>query len=123
VRLVTSLLAAAVVATGISAFASNPGRADVPPSATPSASAAMKAVSVDIKDFAYAPPTITVGVGEKITFKNTDAVAHTVSADDKSFDSGNMDQNATWSHVFATAGTYKYTCAYHAFMHGTIIVK
>jgi plastocyanin len=83
----------------------------------------MKAVSVDIKDFAYAPPTITVGVGEKITFKNTDAVAHTVSADDKSFDSGNMDQNATWSHVFATAGTYKYTCAYHAFMHGTIIVK
>ncbi len=83
----------------------------------------MKPLSVDIKDFAYAPPAITVAVGEKVTFKNTDAVAHTVSADDKSFDSGNMDQNGTWSHVFATAGTYKYTCAYHAFMHGTVIVK
>jgi plastocyanin len=46
-----------------------------------------------------------------------------VSADDKSFDSGTMDQNGTWSHVFATAGTYTYTFAYHAFVHGTVVVK
>jgi len=122
VNLATSLLAAAVVATGISAFASNPTRADVPASASPSASA-VKPGTVAIKDFAYAPPTITVSAGATVTFKNVDSIAHTVSADDKSFDSGNMDQNGTWSHVFATAGTYKYTCAYHAFMHGTIVVK
>jgi plastocyanin len=124
VRLVTSLLCAAVVATGFTAFATNPTRADVPASPAPSAStAAVKAGSVDIKDFAYVPPTITVAVGEKVTFKNTDTVAHTVTADDKSFDSGNMDQGATWSHIFDKAGTYSYVCAYHAFMHGTVVVK
>jgi plastocyanin len=34
-----------------------------------------------------------------------------------------MDQGATWSHVFKTAGTYAYVCAYHSYMTGTIVVK
>jgi plastocyanin len=120
VRLVTSVLAAAIAATGFAAVAANSTRADVPPSAAP---AAAKAASVDTKDFAYAPATLTVAAGQKVTFKNSDAIAHTVTADDKSFDSGNMDGGASWSHVFDKAGTFKYTCAYHAYMHGTVVVK
>jgi len=34
-----------------------------------------------------------------------------------------MDNGTTWSHVFAKAGTYKYFCAYHSYMRGTVIVK
>jgi plastocyanin len=121
---------AAVLAAGVVAFTPNLTRAtpqspaasaSVPPAS--SAPAGTKAALVDTKDFAYAPPTITVAAGDKVTFKNSDAVAHTVTADDKSFDSGNLDQNATWSHIFAKGGTYKYTCAYHSYMHGTVIVK
>ena len=125
VRLLTSVLAAAVVASGISAVVSSAVRADAQASPAPSAaaSAAVKVATVNTKDFAYDPATLTVAVGDKVAFKNSDAVAHTVTADDKSFDSGNLDQGAGWSHVFAKAGTYKYTCAYHPYMHGTVIVK
>ncbi|MBD5635002.1 MAG: hypothetical protein IAI49_11035, partial [Candidatus Eremiobacteraeota bacterium] len=54
---------------------------------------------------------------------NSDTTAHTVTAADKSFDSGNMTQGASWSHVFAKAGTYTYVCTYHSYMEGTVVVK
>jgi plastocyanin len=80
-------------------------------------------VSVNTKNFAYAPADLTVSPGTTVVFKNSDTVAHTVTASDKSFDSGDMPQNATWSHIFAKAGTYTYVCAYHSYMQGTITVK
>jgi plastocyanin len=117
-RPVAYVLAAAVLGTGISALLANGTLADAP---SPAPSAA--AVDVNTKDFAYAPASVTIAVGTKIIFKNSDTVAHTVTAEDKSFDSKNLDQGQTWSHVFDKAGTYKYTCAYHSFMLGTVIVK
>jgi plastocyanin len=117
-RPIAYVLAAAVLGTGISALLASGTLADAP---APAASGA--AVDVITKDFAFAPASITVPVGTKIVFKNSDAVAHTVAADDKSFDSKNLDPNQTWSHVFDKAGTYKYSCAYHDSMHGTVIVK
>jgi len=117
------VLAAAVVCMGGSALIET-ARADAP-SPAPSASdaASPEPVSVDTKDYAYVPGTVTVPVGTKVIFKNSDAVAHTVTADDKTFDSKDMNQGQTWSHVFATAGTYTYMCVYHSTMHGKIVVK
>ncbi len=80
-------------------------------------------VTVDTKNFAYAPADLTVSPGTTVVFKNSDTIAHTVTASDKSFDSGDMPQNATWSHIFAKAGTYTYVCAYHSYMQGTVTVK
>lgn len=91
------------------------------PSAAPAASAAP--LTVDTKNFAYSPDPLTVNVGDTVTFKNSDTASHTVTAADGSFDSGNMDQGATWKHVFKKAGTYKYICKYHSYMSGTIVVK
>ena len=88
-----------------------------------SADAPSTTVSVDTKNYAYAPATVEIAAGTTVVFKNSDAVAHTVTASDKSFDSGDMAQGATWSHVFATAGTYAYVCAYHRYMQGTVVVK
>jgi plastocyanin len=93
------------------------------PAAADTASPAPSAATVDTKDFVYSPTPLSVAVGQKVTFKNSDTVAHTVTAEDKSFDSGDMQQGKTWSHVFTKAGTYTYTCAYHSFMHGSIVVK
>jgi plastocyanin len=128
-RLITYALAAAVLAVGASAvyetaFAQSPAPSPAPsaPAGTDSTAAA-KPVSVDTKDFAYAPASVTVPVGTKVIFKNSDPVAHTVTSDDKLFDSKDMNQGTTWAHVFDKAGTYKYTCAYHSYMHGTVIVK
>lgn len=128
-RLVTSVLAAAVLASGIAVLmAHESANAQTAPSPAASSSPAVSASTsaapaVNTKDFLFAPATLTVAVGTKVTFKNSDPVAHTVTAADKSFDSGNLDQNATWSHVFDKAGTYNYVCTYHPYMKGTIVVK
>lgn len=73
----------------------------------------------------YSPPTITVviGVNNTVTWVNNDIAPHTVTADDGSFNSGNMNPNQSYTHVFTTAGTYTYHCEYHPWMHGTVIVK
>jgi plastocyanin len=119
--LVGTFAVAAVVATGPTAGRADP--AQPVPATTAVASPAASGLVVDTKNFAYAPATLNVNAGDTVTFKNSDTIAHTVTAADKSFDSGNMDQGATWSHVFKTAGTYAYVCAYHSYMTGTIVVK
>jgi plastocyanin len=78
---------------------------------------------VHIRDDAFSPAGITVHVGDKVTFVNDDDDAHTVTADDNSFDSEGLNQNEKWVHTFAKPGTIKYHCTVHPFMHGTLIVK
>ncbi|MDG6904301.1 MAG: cupredoxin domain-containing protein [Nitrososphaerota archaeon] len=73
----------------------------------------------------YSPPTITVviGVNNTVTWVNNDIAPHTVTANDGSFNSGNMNPGQSWTHVFTTPGNYTYHCNYHQWMQGTIIVK
>jgi plastocyanin len=78
---------------------------------------------VHIKNYAYGPATVTIAVGKSVAWVNDDAVSHTVTARDASFDSGNLDQNANYTHTFTKAGTYAYYCAYHTYMKGTVVVK
>lgn len=87
-----------------------------------SASGAMSATSpiVKIKDDAFVPTTVTVSPGTTVNFANVDGEAHTVTADDGSFDSKPM--TATWEHTFMKPGRYAYHCTIHADMHGTIVV-
>jgi plastocyanin len=79
--------------------------------------------TIHIKNFAYVPDTVTIHPGSTVRFVEDDETPHTVTAMDHSFDSGNLSQKDTWKHTFATEGTYKYFCAYHPYMKGTVIVK
>src|SRR5690348_1589207 len=69
--------------------------------------------NITIKDFEFNPKTISVNVGDTITWTNDGPSPHTVSADDASFDSNNLDKGATFSHTFDKAGTFAYYCKYH----------
>lgn len=73
----------------------------------------------------YSPPTITVamGVNNTVTWVNNDDAPHTVTANDGSFNSGNLNAGQSWTYTFTTPGTYTYFCSYHPWMEGTIIVK
>ncbi|MDQ6749628.1 MAG: cupredoxin domain-containing protein [Actinomycetota bacterium] len=95
------------------------------PTTTPAAPATAPAGdSVTIRSFKYAPPAISTKVGGKITFKNDDSAEHTATADMKSvFDSGTLNHGQSKTLTFTKAGTFSYTCAFHPFMHGTVIVK
>lgn len=77
---------------------------------------------IKIQNFAYHAPTVTVNVGTRVTWINLDSSNHTVTADNNSFDLGNLNQGQSKSMVFTKPGTYPYHCTYHPFMHGTVIV-
>jgi plastocyanin len=79
--------------------------------------------AVEIVDFNFKPDDLEVPAGTTVTFTNKDGFAHTVTAKDKSFDSGNLDQDGTFDQTFAEAGTYEYFCAIHNSMTGKVVVK
>ena len=91
--------------------------------AAPANKPAVREVTID--NFAYSPQTLTVPRGTRVTWVNHDDVPHTVTstAKPKLFDSGAMDTDDQFSHVFKTPGTYDYFCAVHPKMTAQIIVK
>jgi amicyanin len=78
--------------------------------------------SVKIDNFKFGPRTLTVTAGTKVTWTNDDSVAHSVNFSSGKINSKTLDQHAKFSHTFSAPGTYKYICAIHPFMHGTIVV-
>lgn len=75
-----------------------------------------------IKDFEFQPRELKVRVGTVVTFSNKDPVAHSVTADDKSFDTGLLEPNQSREIRFTKAGTFKYHCGPHPSMTATIVV-
>jgi plastocyanin len=76
-------------------------------------------------NFVFDPATITVKTGDKVTFKNTGKVPHTATADDSSWDSGNLNAGQDFTTPALTQpGTVTYKCTYHASlgMVGKIVV-
>ena len=123
-RLILSLAAAFALVGGIAfAQSGSPAPATSPAASISPAPVASPAVVVHIKNFAYSPETVTIKPGQSVRFVQEDDMAHTVTASDKSFDSGNLDKGKSWTHVFAAEGSYAYVCAYHAMMKGKVVVK
>src|SRR6478609_2200548 len=93
---------------------------------TGSASAATGAKtpnSITIANFQFSPEPLVVKAGSTVKVTNDDGTAHTVTAADKSFDTGDVDGGATATITLAKAGTYKYFCDIHNYMTGTIEVR
>ena len=76
-----------------------------------------------IQNFAFEPSTLTIKVGEKVTWVNRDDEPHTATATDKRFNSKTLENGDRFSTEFTSPGTYKYYCALHPKMTGQIIVK
>jgi len=140
------LLAAALVALSLGLVACGGGGSDSPSTSTapeaatseesggagaetggaesapaPSGEAA-KSEKVQIVEFAYEPDPVVVQVGGKVTWQNQDAVPHTATADDGSFDTGTIEQGKLGSATFKEPGTFTYFCEIHPTMHGTVEV-
>jgi plastocyanin len=54
-----------------------------------------------------------------VTWSNEDEAVHTITAADKSWDSG----RGTFSQTFTVPGTYEFVCSIHPAMKGTISVR
>lgn len=79
-------------------------------------------VGGSIVDFSFSPSTITVHVGDTVTWTNTGQAPHTATATNGSFNTGLLHHGQSGSHTFNTAGTFSYYCAVHPYMKGTVVV-
>ncbi len=79
-------------------------------------------ITVPISNYAFRPESLTVHPGTRVTWTNHDATAHTATADRSSFDTGTLNMGKSKTIDFKRPGTYRYHCAFHAFMSATITV-
>ena len=81
---------------------------------------------VDIIDYDFSPGTITVQVGDRVTWLNRDSVDHWVISAPGSpqpFDLGRQGSAASTSRTFEAKGTYAYFCNLHNYMKGEVVVR
>jgi len=76
-----------------------------------------------IKDFMYAPMSLTVKAGTTVTWVNMDDEPHNIISDSGLFRSGGVDTNESFSYKFDKPGTYRITCSIHPRMLATIVVE
>ena len=81
------------------------------------------AVVVHVSGMGFGPPALTVHPGDRVTWLNDDLIVHTVTAADRSFDSGDLPAGKSWAFIARKKGTFHYTCRYHPNMTGTLIVQ
>jgi len=76
----------------------------------------------DPTSWGFDTPSLSASAGQTIMWTNTGTQAHTITADDNSFDSGSIDPGGTFSFSPTAAGTFAYHCTPHPWMKGTITV-
>lgn len=110
------LIIAALLLTACQPAASpNPGT-NAPPQSSPTqpaGGASSQSQSVELINTSFNPKQLSVAAGTTVVWTNNDNMAHTVTADDKSFDSGNLNPGDTFKFTFTKPGTYRYYCKYH----------
>jgi plastocyanin len=93
-----------------------------PNESAPAAGNAPRSEKVEIVNFTYKPDPVTIQEGGKVIWINRDSAPHTATADDGSFDTGELQEGKIKSETFKEAGEFTYFCSVHPNMHGTIRV-
>ncbi len=78
--------------------------------------------TVKITSSGYDPAIISVPIGTRVTWTNTDTVSHTVTSNTGGFDSGSLGSGSTFSWTFSTSGSYDYGDSNNASMGGGTVV-
>jgi plastocyanin len=68
------------------------------------------------------PSSLTVSVGDTVTWTNHDGVAHTSTSNTGVWNSGSLSNGQSFSFIFSTVGSFPYHCTIHPSMTGTITV-
>jgi plastocyanin len=88
------------------------------------AHAAQPARAIDIRNFAFAPQTLTVTVGTQVVWTNRDDEPHVITSAGAQFaPSHALDTSDSYAVTFSKPGTYAYYCSIHPMMVGTIIAQ
>jgi plastocyanin len=95
---------------------------------TVSTASAQSDGSIRMNEDSFDQTAIHVAAGSPVTWANSSAFVHTVTADDGTFDSSDVTAGSTFQMIFTAPGTYPYYCQYHggpggSGMSGLIVVE
>lgn len=88
------------------------------------ASRKVQTQQIEIRNFAFAPATLTVPAGTRVVWTNQDEEPHVITSAGSLFASSKgLDTSDSYAVTFSKLGTYAYYCSIHPMMVGTIIVQ
>jgi plastocyanin len=79
--------------------------------------------AIVIKNFAFSPAPLKVKSGTTITVTNDDGTAHSLTADNKRFDTHDLGTGDKATITVGAPGKYSYHCDIHNYMTGVIEVS
>lgn len=123
VALVTCLaLLVVLLLAGCSGSASSgTGGSSSAPTGGSSSSGSTGGPTVTEQGFAFNPSTLTVKVGDTVTFTNQDSASHNVKIDGQELGAQAQGESKTWTA--SKAGTFPFSCVIHPSMTGQITVQ
>ncbi len=85
------------------------------------AAAASHTITIDAMSFS--PQLLEASVGDTVIWTNNDPFPHTATAQDHSFDSGDIQPGESFTFKVSREGEFAYVCTLHPTMKGTLLVK
>ena len=81
--------------------------------------------SVQVVNFQFAPPSLTVKPGTRVTWTNEDTAVHSIKDTSPLATpvSRDLAKGETFSITYQQAGSYPYICGIHQYMTGTVNVS
>lgn len=80
-------------------------------------------LAIRMQKESFVPAKTSVAAGTKVTWTNTDTVPHSVTADDKRFDSGPILPGKSFAWTADGSGTIAYHCIFHPSMNAALTVR
>ena len=84
---------------------------------------AARSAGIEIKEFTYSPPQLTVPRGTTVTWTNHDEEPHTITSAQGEFGSTGLSHDEHFSQTFTRPGRYAYFCALHPHMKAVVTVE
>ena len=91
--------------------------------ATAAATNTPGSTTVVMKGMKFNPFEMRVTTGAVVNWVNADTTVYSVTADDGSFESGDIPAGGSYSRTFSAPGTYNYHSRHGFEMKGTVIVS
>ncbi len=80
-------------------------------------------VTIEIRDFEFAPSNISVPRGASVTWLNDGNAPHDATDNDGGWDTETLTANESETLTFDKAGTYDYHCSIHPGMNGKLTIR
>src|SRR5262245_33605920 len=78
--------------------------------------------TIHMKNSVFSAANVSISAGTNVVWMNDDTKVHTVTADDGSFNSGDIQPGSSYNYTFKSNGTFAYHDTHNSSMTGIITV-